>query len=103
MTKERFLEETIDDLTINYTDEEGVQTILEESKHVLTKGAWTTIMFLHKDLNRTTGEFGESKVTIRRYQKQLGVYKTRSKFTISSAKQAKQIIDILGQWFNETT
>ncbi len=95
------MESTVDDLTIAYTDDEGVQTIKELEKHVLTKGAWATLMFKHADLNRTTGEYGEPKVTIKRYQKRQGVYQSRSKFTISSAKQAREIIQVLKEWFED--
>ncbi len=95
------MQENIEDLTISYTDDEGLETIKELDKHVLTKGAWSTIMFKHQDFNRTKGEYGEPKVTIKRYQKQQGVYKARSKFTVSSAKQAKSMVEVLNKWFDE--
>ncbi len=40
--------ETIDDITIAYS-ENGTETTKELDKHVLTKGAWTTIMFKYQD------------------------------------------------------
>ncbi len=91
--------ETIEDLTITYTEEDGTITVRELSKEVLTKGAWATVMFLHEDLDRASGEYGEPKVTIKRFRKTGGVYRSQSKFTISSAKQAKQMIEILSRWF----
>jgi hypothetical protein len=39
--------------------------------------------------------------TIRRYQKRQGEYIPKSKFNISSVKQAKQIIAALEGWINE--
>jgi hypothetical protein len=92
---------TVDELTISYTDDEGTETVKELEKHVLTKGAWSTLLFKHQDLNRTSGEYGAPKVTIKRYQKKQGVYQARSKFTISSEKQAKEIMTVLGEWFAE--
>lgn len=90
--------ENIDDLTIAfYEDERNV--VKELQKEVLTRGNWTTIMYLFQDLNKKTGEYGPPKVSIRRYQKRGGVYKQQSKFNVSSAKQAHQMMAILTKWF----
>ncbi len=93
--------EHVDDLTIQYEDEDGTVTCKVLDKTVLSKGAWATLMYKYQDLNRTSGEYGPEKVSIRRYQKRDGVYRPKSKFNISSAKQAKQIIEILEGWFPE--
>ncbi len=86
--------------TIEYTDEETGEVVIKElSKEFLSKGAWSTMMFLYQERNSKTGEFGEPKVSIRRYQKQQGVFKQRSKFNISSKEQAKSIISILQKWY----
>lgn len=92
---------TIDDVTIEWTDDNGVQTVKELDKVILSKGAWATVMFLYQDLDRKTGEFGPSKVRIQRYRKRNDVYSPQSKFNISSAKQARAIIDGLNKWFTE--
>lgn len=89
--------ETIDELTIEYV-EDGVATVKELDKIVLTKGAWTTIMYKYQDWNRAKEEYGPEKYSIRRYQKRLGEYKPKSKFNISSADQAKKIIEVLNTW-----
>jgi len=89
---------TIDDLTIDYT-EDGVQTVKELDKAVLTKGAWTTIMYRYQDYDKRTGEYGVDKYSIRRYQKLNGEYKLKSKFTISNKEQAQKVIEILQGWF----
>jgi len=91
---------TIEDLTINY-EEDGVQVTKETGKEVLSKGAWTTILFRYQSLDKATGEFGKDMYTIRRYQKRQGEYAMKSKFNISSTEQAKKIIDILSTWINE--
>jgi hypothetical protein len=91
---------TIEDLTINY-EEDGVQIVKETGKEVLSKGAWTTILYRYNNLDRKTGEFGKDMYTIRRYQKRQGEYLMKSKFNISSTEQAKKIINILDKWTSE--
>ena len=91
---------TVEDLTINY-EEDGVQVVKETGKEILSKGAWTTILYRFQNLDRKTGEFGKDMYTIRRYQKRQGDYITKSKFNISSTEQAKKIIDILSKWTTE--
>lgn len=87
----------IDDLTINY-EEDGVQIVKELDKVVLSKGAWTTIIYRYQQLNRSKNEFGADMYTIRRYQKRNGQYMAKSKFNISSKAQAKKIVDALTNW-----
>jgi hypothetical protein len=92
--------ETVDDLTIAYEDG-GIETVKELDKKVLTKGAWATIMYRYQDWNRSKEEYSADKYTIRRYQKRDGEYKPKSKFNISSTKQAKEIIATLQEWVVE--
>jgi len=93
--------ENIDDLTIAfYQDDRNVLKELE--KVVLTRGNWTTIMYLFQELNKKTNEYEAPKVSIRRYQKRGGIYKQQSKFNISSARQGRTIADILLKWFPES-
>lgn len=92
--------ENIDDLTIAfYQDDRNV--LKEIKKIVLTRGNWTTIMYLFQELNKKTNEYEAPKVSIRRYQKRGGIYKQQSKFNISSAKQGREIANILVEWFPE--
>ena len=86
-----------DEITINY-EEDGTLIVKELDKEVLTKGAWTTILFRYQDFNRSKKEYSPDKYTIRRYQKRNGQYLPKSKFNISSAKQAKKIIETLEKW-----
>ena len=87
--------------TVEMTDPEtGEQVIKELDKAVLTKGAWQTMMFLCQEKNAKTGEFGEPKVYLRRYQKAGGAFKARSKFNISGKAQAEAIIENLKKWYN---
>lgn len=92
--------ETIDELTIQY-EEDGQVLRKQLDKDVLTKGSWTTIMFLYQDLDRKTGDFGPQKVSIRRYQKREGTYLQRSKFEISSPAQARAVRDRIQTWFGD--
>lgn len=91
---------TIDDITITF-EEDGMVKTKELDKKILTKGAWTTIMFKYQDFDAKLNDFGPVKYSIRRYQKTGGVYKFRSKFNISHAEQAQQIIDILTDWIKK--
>lgn len=91
--------ENIDDISINYQDEEGTQLVKEIDKVILSRGSWSTIIFLYQDLDRKTGEFGPQKATIRRYKKTGGVFRQQSKFNISGAKQGMQISEALSNWF----
>jgi len=88
---------TIDELTIDYT-EDDVLVVKELDKEVLTKGAWSTIIFRYQDWDRAKKVYGAEKYTIRRYQKRNGEYQQRSKFNISSRDQAEKIIAALQKW-----
>lgn len=88
------------DISINY-EEDGTLIVKELDKEILSKGAWTTILFRYQDFNRSKKEYGPDKFTIRRYQKRNGQYLPKSKFNISSAKQAKMIIATLEKWIEE--
>lgn len=92
--------ETIDELTVNY-EEDGQLVVKELDKQVLTKGAWSTILFKYQDMDRKKGEYGPVKFVIRRYRKMQGTYRPQSKFTISSRDQAQKIIDILSTWLDD--
>lgn len=91
---------TVDELTVNYS-EGGQQLVKELDKVILTKGAWSTILYKYQDWNRQKNEFGPTKFTIRRYQKRNGEYRPKSKFTISSIDQAEKIIAALQNWIDE--
>lgn len=94
------LSESIDDLTVEY--EENGQVILKElGKIVLSKGAWTTILFRYQEWKPQTSSYGPDKYVIRRYKKVGGEYRQQSKFTISSADQARKIVDALQTWIGE--
>ena len=88
---------TVDELTVSYT-EEGVETVKELDKVILTRGAWSTIIFRQQDWDRKKEVYGPDKYSIRRYQKKNGEYKLRSKFVISSKDQAEQLIEVLNKW-----
>ncbi|PIE58903.1 MAG: hypothetical protein CSA33_00970 [Desulfobulbus propionicus] len=91
--------ETPDEITLNY-EEDGTLIVKELDKVILSKGAWTTILFRYQDLNKSTGEYGPDKYSIRRYQKRNGQYMPKSKFNISSAAQAEKIIAALHSWIS---
>lgn len=92
--------ETVDELTVRY-EEDGIETVKELDKVVLSKGAWSTILYRYQDWDRAKQEYGPDKYTIRRYQKRNGVYMQKSKFNISSKDQAKNIIAALQNWIGD--
>lgn len=94
------MSQTPDDLTVTYT-EGDVEIVKELDKVILSKGAWTTIIFRYQDWNRGKEEYGPEKYTIRRYQKRNGEYRQQSKFNISSKDQAKSIIGALEGWMGD--
>ena len=87
----------IDEITVNY-EEEGVLVVKELDKEVLSKGAWTTILFRYQDLDKRTNEYSADRYVIRRYQKKDGAYQSKSKFKISGAEQAAKIVGTLQKW-----
>lgn len=89
--------DTAEDLSISYS-EEGIETIRELDKYILSKGAWTTILFRYQEWDNASQAYGPIKYSIRRYQKRNGQYWLKSKFNISSNDQARKIIDVLSQW-----
>ena len=91
---------TPDELTINYS-EGGVDVVKELDKVVLSKGAWTTILFRYQDWDGRKEEYGKDKYSIRRYQKRNGEYQQKSKFNISSPDQARQLVQALNDWLEE--
>ena len=93
-------EMTIDDLTCEW-EEDGELVVEELDKYVLTKGAWSTLMFKYRERNKSDGSWGAPKVRVQRYKKQHGRYLSQSKFNISSEKQARKIVKQLQEWFPE--
>lgn len=91
---------TIDEITINY-EENGQLIIKELDKAVLSKGAWTTILFRYQEWRPEDDDYGPDKYVIRRYRKTGGEYRQQSKFTISSADQARKIIETLQGWLQD--
>lgn len=90
----------IDELTISYS-EGGIELVRELDKAILTKGAWTTIIFRYQDWDRAKEAYGPDRYTIRRFQKRNDRYQPKAKFNISSADQARKIIAALQGWIED--
>lgn len=91
---------TVEDISINY-EEDGVLIVKETGKEVLSKGAWTTIIFRYQNWDKAKNEYSKDLFTIRRYQKRQGEYIPKSKFNISSKEQAQSIVDVLQSWIKD--
>ena len=94
------MSQKVDDITMNYEDN-GVLLVKELDKVILSKGAWTTILFKYQDWSKAKEEYGHIKYSIRRYKKINDRYVQQSKFNISNDKQAKMIIDALVNWIED--
>ena len=92
--------ETIDELSYDYEDE-GKLVRKEVDREILSKGAWSTIMFKFTELDRAKDEWRAAKIAIVRYKKSGGVYRKQSSFNISSEKQARAIVATIDKWFPE--
>lgn len=92
--------ETVDELSWDY-EEDGRLVREELEKSVLSKGAWCTVMYKFRELDRKTDEWRKPKAAIVRYKKFNGVYRKQSSFNISSPKQAKAIVETLQGWFDD--
>ncbi len=87
-----------DDLTIQY-EEEGRVVVEELEKVVLQKGVWCTILYLYRQLDPKSGEFGPPKAALRRYQKTHGYYRKRDSVNLSE-KSAPLLVAKLRDWFS---
>ena len=94
------MSQSIDEITISF-QEDGVEKTKELGKCILSKGAWTTILFRYQDWDNAKGTYGATKYSIRRYQKRNDQYWQKSKFNISSDDQAKKIISTLTEWLEQ--
>ena len=94
------MSKTVEDITINY-EEDGILVVKETGKEILSKGAWTTILFRYQNWDKAKGEYGKDLFSIRRYQKRQGEYIPKSKFNISSREQAQSIVDTLQGWLKD--
>ena len=90
----------VNELTVNY-EEDGIVLVKELDKEILSKGAWTTILYRYQNWNKTKEEYGKDMYMIRRYQKRDGGYLPKSKFNISSPEQAQKIIIALQKWISD--
>lgn len=90
----------IKDITIQYEEDDTV-LVKELEKEVLSKGAWTTILFRYQQWDPKTDGYGPDRYSIRRYRKVKDEYRQQSKFTISSVQQARKIIETLQKWIGD--
>jgi len=92
--------ESIEDLTITY-EEDGTELVKELDKAVLSKGAWTTVVFRYQQWEPAKQAYSKDRYSIRRYKKVGGQYRAQSKFNISSSEQAEKLIAILQEWVKQ--
>jgi len=93
--------DNVNDLSIEY-EENGVITVKQLDKIILSKGAWSTVLFRYQDWENAKQAYSADRYSIRRYQKRNGSYQQKSKFNISSKDQALKLIAGLQQWLAES-
>ncbi|MBF0255922.1 MAG: hypothetical protein HQL47_05550 [Gammaproteobacteria bacterium] len=91
---------TPEELTISYS-EAGEEIVKELDKVILSRGAWTTILYRYQELERGKNAMSGDRYSIRRYQKRNGEYLPKAKFNISSKDQAKAIVEALSGWIKD--
>ena len=87
----------IDELTIQY-EEEGQVLIEELDKLILHRGAWSTVLFLYREWDAKTENFGPPKAGLRRYQKTGGVFRKRDAINLTE-KNIPMLMSQLKTWF----
>ena len=87
----------IDELTIQY-EEEGQVLVEELDKCILHRGAWTTILFLYREWDPKTEDFGPAKAGLRRFQKTGGAFRKRDGINLTE-KNIPMMIEQLKGWF----
>lgn len=87
----------VNDISIQY-EEDGLVIVKEIDKEILSKGSWATVIFRYQQWDKRKNEYGADSYAIRRYQKVHGEYQQKSKFTISSSKQAEKLVEVLQRW-----
>ena len=92
--------EKVEELTVGYS-ENGIEIVQELDKVILSKGAWSTVLFRYREWDRAKEDYGPEKYSIRRYQKRGGEFRQQSKFNISSKAQAQALISALQKWIDE--
>lgn len=90
----------VDDVTINY-EEDGLLIVKELDKVILSKGAWSTVLFKYQQWEKTKEDYGPERYSIRRYRKIDDEYRQQAKFNISSKDQATKLINALQAWIKE--
>lgn len=96
------MNESIDDLTVE-VEENGQIVIKELDKVALSKGAWVTMLFRYQQWRPESDDYGPDRYVIKRYKKSGGEYRQQSKFNISSADQARKIVEALSAWAKDDT
>jgi len=93
--------DSIEELSISFY-EDGIERVRELDKVILSKGAWSTIIFRYQEWVPSKNAFGPEKYSIRRYQKRNDQYWQKSKFNISSEDQARKLVEVLTTWLEQS-
>jgi len=93
----------INKITFTYRDENGRVVKSQTDKEILTRGAWSTILFKYKEVEPLTDDFGDEKAVIARYRKRGGAWKLTKAFRVTNAKMARKIARVFTEWFFDSS
>lgn len=75
--------------------QDGKWLVLQEEAHVLSDGAWATVVFKFRELDPRTDRYRPSKFSMRRYRRVNGAYRYTSGFNLTSERQMRDTVDVL--------
>ena len=91
---------TVEELTIAREGDDRMAPREQLHKKVLTKGAWSTVVYMYKELKRLKkGDvWSDPKLALVRYRKLKGSYKFQKEFSISNLDHAREMVEVLTEW-----
>jgi len=92
-----WISDALDELSYDQEDD-GVLVREQLDRVVLARGSWATVMFLFRELDRTSGAWRAPKMAIVRFQKWRGGYRKHAAFNVASAEQARELAEVLARW-----
>lgn len=91
---------TLEGITFDY-EKDGVQVRRQIAKKLLNmSGSWADIGVKHQNLNHSTGEFKEPKITLTRFRRTDGIWKKQNGYNVNSKEQAEAIVSFLRDIFD---
>jgi hypothetical protein len=88
----------LDELSYD-VEADGVLVREQLDRVVLSQGAWSTVMFLYRELDRATGAWRAPKMTIVRFQRWRGGWRKHAAFNVADEAQARRLTSVFEGWY----